>query len=500
VKQRLFRIANPKGLYAALLASMVLLSMGGCADRKAQADSKRTAEVVNDPVKEVTVTQTKTSLIEEVLTVNGNLATDNDVSVGAKNPGRIQSVLVRDGDQVSAGQLLATMDISNLLAQQAQALAQLKASQAQLSQAQNSARLAPARTDASVRQAEAGVRQAKAQLAKAEAGARSEEKAQAAANVASAKSNLETQKKELERVKTLVAEGALAESRLDQQRNAYESALAQYQSSLEAQAIAANATRPEDLASARESVRQAEQILASAKASKKLDVTLDDQVDAARAQVEASRAALGVIQQSIRDAQIVAPISGKVVGKPTLAGTVVGAGNTIVRLIGSAGVFFEAEVPSEELSKVQVGTSVRVAVDAFAGRTFSGTVAFINPLADSVGRLFKVRVQITGADQELKPGMFAKGEIVTKSVPGAVVLPSSAVVRRGSDVYVMVIEGDVAKKQTVRLGITKNSLVQVIGLAEGVTVVLNGQEDIVEGSKVRVASGKSEGAEGAAKS
>lgn len=500
MKHRLFRIANPKGFYAALLASMVLLSVGGCADRKAQADSKRTAEVVNDPVKEVTVTTTKTSSIEEVLTVNGSLATDNDVSVGSKNPGRIQSVFVQDGDQVTAGQLLATMDVSNLLAQQAQALAQLKASQAQLSQAQNNARLAPARTDASVRQAEAGVRQARAVLAKAEAGARSEEKAQAASTVASAKSNLDTQKRELERVKTLVAEGALAETRLDQQRNAYEAALAQYQSALEAQSITANATRPEDLASARESVRQAEQILASAKASKKLDVTLDDQVAAAKAQVEASRAALGIVQQSIRDAQIVAPISGKVVGKPILAGTVVGSGNTIVRLIGAAGVFFEAEVPSEELSKVQVGTQVRVAVDAFPGRQFSGTVAFINPLADSVGRLFKVRVQISGADQDLKPGMFAKGEIVTKSVPSAIVLPSSAVVRRGSESFVMVIEGDQAKKMTVKLGASKNSMVQVIGLAEGVKVVVNGQEDIVEGSKVRIATGKSEDAEGAAKS
>ncbi len=499
MKQRLFRIANPKGFYAALLASMVLLSVGGCADRKAQADSKRTAEVVNDPVKEVAVTVTKTSPIEEVLTVNGSLATDSDVTVGSKSPGKIQSVFVQDGDQVSAGQLLATMDISNLLAQQAQAMAQLKASQAQLSQARNSARLAPARTDASVRQAESGVRQAKALLAKAEAGARSEEKAQAAANVASAKSNLETQKRELERVKTLVAEGALPESRLDQQRNAYESALSQYQSAIEGQAITANVTRPEDLASAREQVRQAEQILASAKASKKLDVTLDDQVAAAQAQVEASRAALGVVQQSIRDAQIVAPISGKVVGKPTLAGTVVGAGNAIVRLIGSAGVFFEAEVPSEELAKVQPGTLVKVAVDAYSDRTFAGKVAFINPLADSVGRLFKVRVQITGGEQTLKPGMFAKGEIITKAVAKAVVLPSSAVVRRGSEVFVMVLEGGVAKKMPVKTGITKNSLVQVIGIPEGVSVVVNGQEDIVEGSKLRVAKSPSEGAEGAAK-
>lgn len=458
---------------------------GGCVDREAQKDAKRTAVVVNDPAKDVVVVTLKESPVSETIDVNGEVATSSDSNVGAKSPGKLSAVFVKEGDSVTQGQLLATLDSSNLLAQATQARAQILAAQAQLDQALNNARLTPQRTQAAVLQAQAQLRQARAQLLKLQNGARPEEKAQSEANVRSAKSNLETQKKELERVRTLVKEGAIAASRLDAQLNVYEQALATYQSTLEANSITKNSSRTEDIEGAKEAVKQAEQAVASAKASKSLDIVLSDQVNAARAQVQSAQASLAIISQQIADTRITAPFSGKIAGKPLQPGVSVGAGTPIVRLIGNDGIYFEGQVASDAISTVAPGTGVEISVDALPDTKLSGKVVSINPLADNIGRLFKTRIQFVGTPAGVRPGMFAKGAVIIRTVPNAVLVPASAVLKNGDDTFVIVVDGGVAKRKAVKVGIQSGSQLQITGAAVGTKIVVDGQVGLVDGMKVR---------------
>ena len=468
-----------------IAALAVVFTFSGCVDRNAQQEAKRTSEVVNDPLKDVTTASLKQEPVSETIEVNGEVATSTDANVGAKSPGKLAAVYVREGDAVTQGQLLATLDSSNLLAQATQARSQLSAARAQLSQADNNARLTPMRTQAAVLQAQAQLRQAKSQLLKLENGARTEEKAQSDANVRSAKSNLETQKKELDRVKALVASGAIAANRLDSQLNVYEQALAQYQSALEANSITKNSSRPEDIESAKEAVKQAEQGVASALASKSLDVVLKDQVNAARAQMQSAQAQLAIIEQQIADTRNTAPFSGRVAGKPLQAGVSVGSGTPIVRLVGMQGIYFEGEVASDLVGKVKSGASVQIHVDAIPDKSYEGTVISVNPLADSVGRLFKTRVQFKGTPAEVSPGMFAKGSITLRTIPDAILVPASSVIKRGSDTWVMVAKDGVAKKVPVKTGIAKGSSIQVIGLSLQEKLIVDGQIDLVDGKKIR---------------
>lgn len=493
--------------------ALVMGAATGCVDRTAQEQGKRTAKVLNDPVRPVTTAAPKTTTLAENIEVTGDVTAGQDTNVAAKTPGRILAVFVKDGDTVTEGQLIATLDptsaqaqlnqaqaqVSSALAAANQALAQRRQAQSTLQQAIRNARAKPDQSTAQVRQAEAALRSARAQLQKALAGARPEERRQAEANVASAKTNLDSAEKELQRVETLVREGAIAGNRLDQQRATTANARTQYQNAVEALNLIQNGTRAEDIEVSRSAVRQAEETLASARSAKELDPLLQDAVETARAQIQATvaqyesaqaqlqsaRAQIAIAQEAISDNQIKAPFAGKVAGRPVQAGTIAGNQTTIARIIGGSGVYFTGQLPSTEVSRVKPGMPVQVTVDGLAGKTFSGTVAAVSALGQSVGRLFDVRIQLLATDASLRPGMFARGVITVRTIPNAVVLPRSAIIERDGEKFVFVSDGGKAKKVVVTTGLEKGQEIQVIGLPSDSKVVVAGQQTLIENAQIK---------------
>lgn len=472
-----------------LAALAVAFGLSGCVDRKGQAAAKDTAEVVNDPVREVSATLVKVEDIQELLQVNGEIVTSSDAQISAQVGGMITSVTVKEGDMVSAGQLIATVESENLQNQVNQARSALASATSTLAQATANARLTPNRSLAVVRQAEAAVRSAKSQLNKAINGARPEERQQAENNISAAKSNLETAKKNLDRARTLVKEGAVPQSQLDTALNSYESAMTQYQNTIQASRLI-QSTRPEDIETARESVRQAEQALESAKSSKRLDVLLFDQVDGAKAQVNSARAQLQIAQKNLSDAVVRAPFSGRIYGRPLQAGVIVAVGTPIAHLIGGQGVYFEGQAPSDRVSQINPGTRVSISVDAFPGKTFAGKVVAVSPQGDNVGRLFNVRIQFDQMSGAIKPGMFANGSIVLSDTGGAMMVSEEAIISRDGVKYVMIVDGTKAKKVIVTTGLKKGAMTQVKGLTSGAQVITKGQGALVDGSKIRVEAEK----------
>ncbi len=476
-----------RNLGIGILVLAVALSASGCVDRKSQESAKTTSEVVNDPLREVSVSSIKIEDIQDLLQVNGEIVTSDDVQIGAQVGGKIQSVSVKEGDMVSQGQVVATMDSANIAQQAAQARAALASASAQLAQATSNARLTPRRSTAAVHQAEAALRSAKAQLQKSLNGARPEERQQAENNLVSAKSNFDTAKKNLERVRRLVKEGALPESQLDTALNNYENAMTQYQNAVQSAKLIQNQVRPEDIESSREAVRQAEQALESAKSSKGLDIVLVDQVNSARAQVSSARAQLEVAEKNLRDTSIRAPFSGRIYGKPLQAGVVVASGTPIARLVGGMGVYFEGQVPSDKVGQVLAGTPVSISVDAVPGKKFQGKVLAVSPQGDNVGRLFNIRIQFNELNGMVKPGMFANGSVVLAEDKGAMLVSEDSIINRDGVKYIMVAEGNKAKKVVVTTALKKGTMIEVKGLTSGAQVISKGQGALVDGMKIRVA-------------
>lgn len=482
------------------LALVALIALGGCVDRQKQDDAKRTAQVINDPTVEVVAEPATVKTLEQTAVVTGSVTTSDDTQVGPNVGGKLARVLVSDGDTVAAGQAIAVMDVSNLssalngaLAQELSARGGLSQAQSALSQALRNQAINPSKSAAGIRSAQASLRSAQANLAKVRAGARPQERLQAQATVASAKANLETQTKQLDRIRNLVQQGAIAGSQLDLQQATFESAQTQYKNAVQSLGLIQAGNRTEDVTAAQESVRSAQEGVATARANQQLDSLYADQVANAQAGVASAKAAIqsaqaGVAQarQNLGDATVRAPFAGKVSGRPVQPGSVLGAGSPIVRIVGTQGVYFESDVTSDQVNRLAAGQKVAIVVDALAGRSFPGTVRTVGSLGSSVGRLFSARIVFDGAPSEVKPGMFARGTIVLQTIPNSTVLPSTAVLKDTKGTYVMTVQGGTARRAPVEVGLVQNEITQVSGLPVGAQVVVQGQNNLQEGAKVSV--------------
>lgn len=467
---------------------VVILALCGCVDRAAQKQAERTKAISNDRTPVVSVAPAILQSVSETAEVSGQLVSLNETSVGAKVAGRIVSVYVRDGDTVSAGQVVAVQETANQMASLRQAESGAAAARAQLSQAISNSISRPNQSAAALRTAEAQLRSARAQLEKAKRGARSEELRQAEIQVQSAKSSMETARKEMDRQRSLYEQGAASLQRYEQAQNAYQQALSAYEGALEILNIRRSQTQPEDLISAEESVRQAQENVRNARAQKELDITYRQQVDAARANLRSAEAAVDLARQQIADATIRSPFSGKVSGTPVQPGTVLAPGTVVVKLIGSQGLVFEADVPETLINSVVPGSRADIKLTSYPKETFGATLIAISPKGDSLGRQFSARFSLAELPDNSRPGMFGTASIRVKEFESAVLVPSSAVISDGGGSFVFVVDGSKAKKIKVEPGVRVGDKIQVSGIEAGARVVVQGQTGLTGDSEVRVES------------
>lgn len=154
-----------------------------------------------------------------------------------------------------------------------------------------------------------------------------------------------------------------------------------------------------------------------------------EQIAAADAQVEIASAALDALEVQLDQLTLEAPISGLVLARPVHVGEVALPGAPLMTLADLENVTLTVYVPTDQLGQVQLGQEVSVQVDAYPGRTFTGTVSFIASEAEftpknvqtreeRVNMVFAVKVKLPNPDHALKPGMPADAVLHESSQNG----------------------------------------------------------------------------------
>jgi RND family efflux transporter MFP subunit len=473
-----------KTLTAAAIAASLALT--GCVNRDAQEQAKRTEVLVKDPSIVVSVMTAELTLEPETLQVTGQIQAEQGTDIGATLPGRITAVYVEDGDMVMAGQTIAEMDRRDANAAISLLESQAAAARSQLAQAEADAKVGPLKSAAAVTGAEARLRQAEARLQKLLAGSRDEERLQADASVRSAESDLETAKLNMERMRRLFKEGAIPKLDLETAENRYENALAGFQSALQAKKIVDQASRPEDIAAAREDVNAAKQQLLVDKATKSLDGTYQQRVDAARANLNAAEEGVRRAEITLSDLRIKAPFNGRISGRPLQVGTVVGPGTAVASLVGTSDLTMEASVPELQVPNITVGSLVSVRVDALGDYVMNGVVEAIRPMASSVARQYVVRIVLNDTHPDVKWGMFARGEIALGGATESASIPAGAVIRNGESSFVYLAVDGKSVRAPIVPGKTESGLTKVTGLEDGDQVIVKGQSVLVDGSVITI--------------
>lgn len=147
-----------------------------------------------------------------------------------------------------------------------------------------------------------------------------------------------------------------------------------------------------------------------------------EQIQAAAAQLAQAQAAQSQIEVQIAKARLTAPRAGVVLSRTLHEGEQASAGAAVLTLGSLDSVSLTLYIPETSIGRVRPGQLVRVTVDSFPGRTFSGTVTFIAQEAQFTPRnvqtkdqrattVFAVRVSLANPDHVLKPGMPADGTV-----------------------------------------------------------------------------------------
>ncbi|MBP2654852.1 MAG: emrA 1 [Firmicutes bacterium] len=289
------------------------------------------------------------------------------VAVSAKASGRIEKVLVNEGDNVEAGQVIAVIEKEELAAQ--------------------------------VNQAKASLAVAEANLAATIAGKRHQEIAQANAGVLEAKASMENARKNSERDEALFKDGVISAHQNDASSTAYDIAKAKYASAAEALSLSAEGSRQED-------------------------------IQMAQAQVQKAKAALELVELQLADAFVKAPVSGVVAIKSAEVGEVIAAGQQLFSITNPADVWIGANIEETYIGRVKIGQQVKFTVDAYPGTTFTGQVSEVGPATGSqfallatenssanftkVTQRLPIKIKPEESELVLKPGMSAIIKISTR--------------------------------------------------------------------------------------
>jgi membrane fusion protein (multidrug efflux system) len=146
-------------------------------------------------------------------------------------------------------------------------------------------------------------------------------------------------------------------------------------------------------------------------------------------------------------------------------------------------------IPERFASEVKPGQEVRVSVGSYPGQPFPGVVTRINPVVDSTSRTFQVEAAVPNDLGKLRPGGFAKAEVLTDRNARAVIVPLDAIVRFAGVTKLFVLEGDAknARSINVETGKEGSGWVELLTpLPDHSKVVTTGQSQLADGTPVLV--------------
>jgi HlyD family secretion protein len=436
--------------------------LGGTATTSAQSTSTATVERIT-----LNTTVESTGTVMPAQTIN--------LTFGAG--GTVNEVAVQIGDSVEAGQVLATLDTSDLEYQVSlaeQSLAQAQANYDNL--------IAPP-TAQEIAQAQANLASAQSQLANVQV---SQETANdqittSCANVTSAQRSLDDAQDEYDEY---VSAGYTADANfipdLDSQagaaltnaQNSYDVAQAQCDSA------GSSADKSAQLASAEAAVTQAQASLDAL-----MSGATEEQIAAQTAQLTQSQLQLENAQRALQDAQLTAPFAGVITNVPVIIGQTISTQTSAVTLMDNSALYVDVDVDELDIAQIELAQPATITLDAVEGVELDGEVTRISP-SGSVNQgvvTYSVRVRLTSDEAaNVRPGMTADVAITVGTIENALVVPIEAIHRDGDQEYVTVINADgQSERVNIVSGQTTDGLTVITGdLTEGQTIDLTASSSL----------------------
>lgn len=218
-------------------------------------------------------------------------------------------------------------------------------------------------------------------------------------------------------------------------------------------------------------------------------------VDQADADLRVKEAKAASVAATIARKTVVAPFDGVLGLRKVDVGQYLQPGAAVVNLQDLSVMLGDFHVSQKDLGRLAVGQAVRVSADAYPGHAFEGTLSTIEPQVDAKSGMVAVQVRLPNPDGLLRPGMFAKVDVLVPGARPVVTVPQSAIAYalHGDTVFVVKdAEGGAkqAARVVVQIGERRDGRVAILsGIVPGDLVVTSGQLKLENGTAVNVGEG-----------
>jgi len=383
----------------------------------------------------VAVTHPTPVSLTETIASSARVGGIRESAIGAQFSGTVEHLFVREGDRVTAGQALATLQNNVTQQQKVQAQMAVETARARLTQVSKP----PLRSE--LDEALHQVTEAQAQVTQTNA-------------------ELQLAKKQFSRSEQLIGQGLIARSEFD-------AAQANLRS-LEARARTAKAT-----------VKVREARLETLK-----NTPLPEDVQVARGQLAEAEQALQVALHQTKDATVRAPFAGVITAINAELGQTVGAAG-VVDLI-SESLEIRVDLDENNLADLAVGQPAILSSSTFGSNSFQGHLTDIGAAVDQARGIVTVKITPENPPDWLRPGQTINVNLVTNEKVDRLMVPSTAILRQGSRSVVLVVQDGHAIERPV---LTRAATAQGIPISDGISsidAVIVNPSGISAGDPVRV--------------
>jgi multidrug efflux system membrane fusion protein len=221
-------------------------------------------------------------------------------------------------------------------------------------------------------------------------------------------------------------------------------------------------------------------------------------VDQTQSSFDQASAGIARTEAVISQKLVRAPFDGELGVRKVEVGQYLTAGTQIVSLTDLSVLYANFTVTEKDSGQLKVGQVVRIAVDAYPGRTFEGKITTIEPQIATDTRNIRVQATIANPDRILKPGMFATTTVVLPNKPAVVTVPETSVdyTLYGDSVYLITEKKEEDGKTSltvvrtfVKAGNRINGRAEILtGLKPGDRVVAVGQLKLQSGAAVAIST------------
>ena len=226
------------------------------------------------------------------------------------------------------------------------------------------------------------------------------------------------------------------------------------------------------------------------------------QREGAEAGVKQANAMMNSTKEQYDNSFIKSPIAGVVSARNYDLGDQTSPQFPAYTVVDMEMVKIKVDLVEHELHTIKEGAKAYIEVKGFENKKFVGTVNKVHPTIDPITRTVKAEIIVDNANLELRPGMYAKVNIVTQSADDVVLLPNHAIIEKtyrkwlGGEVsnaeievskYCYVVRDGKAVKVDLKTGIENSQYSQILeGLTVNDDVIVIGQHNVSDGEKIQV--------------